>query len=330
MHLTSNPIDWYAARAGGVVSFVLLTIVVLLGIAMSSGMRDERWPRFALQDVHRFAGLLTGTFLVIHIVAIAIDSYLPFSLVSLVVPFTSSYRPVFVGLGIVGAELLLALAVTNRLRDRMPYATWRRLHYLNFVVWGVAAIHGLGTGTDRSTAWLLAIEGLAIIAVLTALGWRVLLARDGIARGRLAAVGAGAALVSVAAIALATGPLRFQPKPWNAAAFTDTLEGQILQQNGTTRGIVSMAGQGRGDQRVILRADLLVGVNQLVDTEFQLEYLPSGLSCRGRVQRIAADGRGFRARCRTTDGRRRVITAHWLAVGAGGVLSGGTVQSAAA
>jgi len=328
VHLTSNPIDWYAARAGGVVAFVLLTIGVLLGIAMSAGLRNERWPRFALQDVHRFAGLLTGTFLVIHIVAIAIDSYLPFSLVSIVIPFTSSYRPVFVGLGIVGAELLLALAVTNRLRDRMPYATWRRLHYLNFAVWGGAVVHGLGTGTDRSTTWLIAIEATALVAVLTALGWRILRAREAVAPGRMAAVGAGAALVAAVAVALATGPLRFHPKPWNAGSFTDTLEGQILQQNGTTRGIVSMAGQGTGDQRVIVRADLLVGVNQLLDTEFQLEYLPSGASCRGRVQKISADGRGFRALCRTADGRRRTITASWLAVESGGALSGGTLQSA--
>ena len=330
MHLTSSPVDWYAARAGGVVAFVLLTVVVLLGIAMSSGLRDERWPRFALQDVHRFAGLLAGTFLVVHVAAIAIDAYLPFSLVSILVPFTSAYRPLFVGLGIVGAELLLALAVTNRLRDRMPYATWRRLHYLNFAVWGAAAIHGLGTGTDRSTPWLLAIEAAAIFAVLTAVGWRVLRARAAVVPGRLAAVGAGAALVSLAAVALATGPLRFHPRPWNAASFTDTLDGQILQQSGTTRGIVSMAGQGHGDQRVIVRADLLVGVSQLLDTEFQLEYLPSGASCHGRVQRIAADGRGFRALCRTRDGRRRVVTAHWAAVEPSGALSGGTLHSAAA
>ena len=329
MHLTSSPIDWYAARAGGVVAFILLTGGVLLGIAMSGGLRNERWPRFAIQDVHRFAGLLTGTFLAIHIVAIAIDSYLPFSIVSIIVPFTSSYRPVFVGLGIVGAELLLALAVTNRLRDRLAYRTWRRMHYLNFAVWTGATVHSLGTGTDRSTTWLLAIEGAAIFAVLTALGWRILRAREATAPVRLAGVAAGAALVSALAVVVATGPLRFHPKPWNPSTFSDTLEGQILQQNGTTRGIVSMAGQGRGGQRVIVRADLLVGVNQLLDTQFQMEYLPSGTACNGRVQNVAADGRGFSARCRAADGRVRVVTARWQAVGNGGALTGGTLRSVA-
>ena len=328
MHLTSRPIDWYAARAGGVVAYVLLTIVVLLGIAMSSGARMERWPRFALKDVHRFAGLLTGTFLVIHIATIAIDSYLPFSLTSLVVPFTSSYRPVFIGLGIIGAELLLALAVTNRLRDRLPYATWRRLHYLNFAVWGAATVHGLGSGTDRGTPWLVAIEATAIGAVLTATGWRVLRARDALTPGRLAAVTAGAVVVAAAAVALVLGPLAFRPHPWNPARFTDALGGRIVQQTGATRGIVSMAGEGTGAQHVLVRADLLVAPARLLDTAFQMEYLPSGAHCRGRVLRITDGGLGFLAHCRIGAGPQHTVRARWDSSD-GGVLSGGTITSAA-
>ena len=135
MHLTSSPVDWYAARAAGVVAYALLTVVVSLGLTMSSRRTLERWPRFALEDVHRFGGLLVGTFIAIHVVTIAIDSYLPFSFAAIVVPFVSSYRPLWVALGIVAAELLLALAITNRLRDRMPYARWRAFHYANFAVW---------------------------------------------------------------------------------------------------------------------------------------------------------------------------------------------------
>ena len=96
----------------------------------------------------------------------------------------------------------------------------------------------------------------------------------------------------------------------------------------TTRGIVSMAGQGTGAQRVLVRADLLVGVQQLIDTEFQMEYLPSGAACRGRVQRIDPGGLGFRARCRMADGRRRSIHARWDSAD-GGVLSGGVIVSRA-
>jgi len=89
VHLTSSPVAWYAARAGGVVAYLLLTTVVLLGLQMSSKRRIQRWPRIAIEDVHRFAAFAAGSFVVIHVVAIAIDSYLPFSLQSLVVPFIS-------------------------------------------------------------------------------------------------------------------------------------------------------------------------------------------------------------------------------------------------
>src|SRR5438034_8370845 len=119
MHLTSSPIDWYAARAGGIAAYLLLSAVVALGATMARRSKPEGWPRFALEDVHRFGGLLVGTFVTIHVVAIAIDSYLPFTLAQVVVPFTDRYRPLWVGLGIVAAELLLALAVTNRYRQRL-------------------------------------------------------------------------------------------------------------------------------------------------------------------------------------------------------------------
>lgn len=119
MHLTSSSIDWYAARAGGVVAYVLLTAVVLLGLTMSSRQRLAHWPRFALEDVHRFGGLLVGAFLAIHIGTIAVDSYLPFSPAALAVPLIASYRPVWTALGIVSAELLIALAISNHYRDRI-------------------------------------------------------------------------------------------------------------------------------------------------------------------------------------------------------------------
>ena len=149
MHLTSSPVDWYAARAGGVVAYILLTVVVLLGLTMSGRQRLDRWPRFALEDVHRFGGLLVGTFLVIHVGTIAIDSYLPSRSTSLACRSSratgrsgrrsASWPP----------SCCAALAITNHYRDRIDRRFWRRAHYLNFAVWGAATAHGIGSGTDR-------------------------------------------------------------------------------------------------------------------------------------------------------------------------------------
>ena len=107
-----------------------------------------------------------------HVVTIAVDSFLPFSLGQLVIPFTATYRPLWTGLGIGAAELLLALAITNHYRKRMPYRFWRSAHYLNFVVWTAASVHGVFSGTDRSAAWLVLIYAIAIGTVVALLAWR--------------------------------------------------------------------------------------------------------------------------------------------------------------
>lgn len=304
MHLTSSPVDWYAARAGGLAAYLLLSAVVVLGATMARKRTLERWPRFALEDVHRFGGLLVGAFVTVHVVAIAIDSYLPFSLGQIVVPFVDRYRPLWVGLGIVAAELLLALAVTNHYRDRLSHRFWRRAHYLNLVVWTAATVHGIASGTDRSAVWLLAVYAPAAGAVTAAIASRLLAGR-----GAPALAGLGAAALVVG---LALGPFRYAPKPWNAAVFREPLSGRILVQQGVTREIVSMAGNGSGAQRVLVRADLLVGTQRLESTAFQLEYLPSGVVCRGRVLHVRPTG--FDAEC-LLRGERRRISADWSLLG---------------
>ena len=249
VHLTSNPVDWYAARAAGLTAYVLLSAGVVLGLTMASHRVFARWPRFGVEDIHRFVGLLVGTFVAIHVVAVAIDAWLPFSLASLIVPFTTRYRPIWVGLGIAAAELLVALAVTNHYRRRLTYRFWRRAHYLNFAVWTGATLHGLGSGTDRSSPWLLTTFAAAAAAVSAAVVWRVGRKRTGTRIGVLACLAAVVAAAVV--VGIGRGPLRFKPNPWNAPRFTETLTGHIAQLNGTTRGIVSMAGEGQGHQRVL-------------------------------------------------------------------------------
>jgi methionine sulfoxide reductase heme-binding subunit len=308
VHLTTSPLDWYAARAAGVAAYTLLTVVVCLGMTMAGRKRLERWPRFALEDVHRFGGLLVGSFVAIHVVTIAVDAYLPFSLTALVVPFVAAYRPIFTALGIVAAELLLALAVTNRYRTRLPYPFWRRAHYLNLAIWGAATAHGLGSGSDRSTPWLMAIFAASSSAVLGIGAWRALRRRA--VPLRVGAVAATLSLAGAGAVVLAaTGPLRFSPKPWNASSFQATLTGQVLRDSGATRALVSAAATAQGQQRALLRADLLVEPNRLAATSFQLEFLPSGLLCTGHVTNVQSFG--FDARCKAGDGTHRVVHASW-------------------
>lgn len=312
MHLTSNPIDWYVARAAGVAAYVMLSCVVLLGLTMAGKKKLLRWPRFAVEDVHRFAGLLVGAFVIVHVATIAIDAWLPFSVTSIIVPLASRYRPLWIALGVVAAELLLALAVTNHYRERLPYRFWRRAHYLNFVVWAAATLHGVGSGTDRSSPWLLALYALATASVGGAIAWRFTRPRlpD---RRSIPLVGVVSAAFATLVVGLGAGPLQFAPQPWNAATFTEPLTGHIAQLSGDSRGIVSMAGEGSGTQRVLVRADLLLKPGRIERTAFQMEYLPSGLRCSGTVTKVHSFS--FTAVCHLPSGASRFVSAEWQSTG---------------
>jgi methionine sulfoxide reductase heme-binding subunit len=166
-------VDWYAARAAGVVAYALVTSGVLLGVLLSGRARLRHWPAFAVTDVHRFVGLLAGVFVAIHVAAVWLDSVVPFSLVQIVVPGLAGYRPLWVALGTISAELLVAVAVANVLRARIGFARWKRWHYLTFVLWATSTVHGIGAGTDASEAWLRLLYVASVASVAGAVAWRL-------------------------------------------------------------------------------------------------------------------------------------------------------------
>jgi sulfoxide reductase heme-binding subunit YedZ len=305
VHVTSSPAIWYAARASGVAAYVVLSLVVSLGLTLGGKAQNRRWPRFSLEDIHRFGGLLVGSLIGIHVLTIAADSFLPFSLTQLLVPFTSTYRPLWTGLGIAAAELLLALAVTNHYRRRLPYGFWRKAHYLNFAIWTLASVHGLMSGTDRGAAWLAILYGVSVASVLVLLLWRF-----GGHVFRAPRVAAAGAVTVVALPLLIVGPLRHSPPVWDAAHVDESLTGSVIRNGTQLQQIVSFVGQAQRPQKLLVRADLLVAPQTLESTSLQLEYLPSGDVCRGRVTNVG--GTSFSGTCRLPNGERRTIEATWV------------------
>jgi sulfoxide reductase heme-binding subunit YedZ len=308
MHVTSSPAIWYAARASGVAAYVVLSIVVCLGLTLGGKAQSRRWPRFSVEDVHRFGGLLVGSLIGVHVLTIAADSFLPFSLTQLLVPFTSSYRPLWTGLGIAAAELLLALAITNHYRKRLPYSFWRKAHYLNFAVWTLASVHGLMSGTDRGAAWLAILYGVSVASVLMLLVWRF--GRSAPGFPRIATTGA---VTVIAVPLLIMGPLRHSAPLWNAAHVKESLTGSVIRNGTETQQIVSFVGRGARPQKLLVRADLLVAPGTLENTS--LQYLPSGDVCRGRVTNVG--GQDFSGTCRLANGEQRRIEASWVPNAAG-------------
>ena len=112
-------------------------------------------------------------FLALHIVTAVADTYVAVGWTAAVVPFTSGYRPLWIGLGTVAFDLLLAVVATSLLRNRLPVGAWRAVHWTVYLSWPVAVAHALGTGTDVGFAWMDVLVGVCVASVLAAVAWRV-------------------------------------------------------------------------------------------------------------------------------------------------------------
>jgi sulfoxide reductase heme-binding subunit YedZ len=197
---------WYLNRGAGTVALLLLTASVVLGIVDVSRWRSDRWPRFVTDALHRNVSLMALGVVALHIVTTVVDSFAPIGLVDAIVPFLSPYRPLWLGLGALAFDILLAVAITSMMRRRLGHGAWRAVHWAAYACWPLALVHGLGTGTDTPLPWMLALTAACVLAVLIAVGWRVAAAAPENTGRRLAA---GALVVGPVALIvwLAGGPL---------------------------------------------------------------------------------------------------------------------------
>ena len=163
---------WYATRGAGIVSLILLTAVVCLGILTSVRWQRPGWPRFLTAQLHESISLLSLVFLAIHIVVAVVDPYTSLGLAA-IVPFASGYRTIWLGLGAVALYLILAIIGTSLIRGWLGHRAWRIVHWLAYAAWPIALVHGIGTGSDTGAIWAWLLNGLCVAAVLGATAWRV-------------------------------------------------------------------------------------------------------------------------------------------------------------
>ncbi len=199
---------WYLTRSTGAMALLLLTLAIALGVVDVKRWSTPRWPRFVVDSLHRNVSLLAMAFLVLHILTSVLDSFASIPLIDAFVPFVGSYRPFWLGLGALAFDLLLAVTITSLLRQRIGYTSWRAIHWLTYASWPIALLHGLGTGSDVQSAWLLALS-LACVAIVAAATLARVLTGPGPKRARLrgAAVGGTGLFAVFLLLWLPSGPL---------------------------------------------------------------------------------------------------------------------------
>jgi methionine sulfoxide reductase heme-binding subunit len=187
MHgITSSTALWYASRATGVVSLVLLSVVMIIGILVNRQGRLPGLPRFAVLGLHRNLSLLAVAFVAVHVISAVGDSFVSISLTAAVIPFVSAYEPFWLGLGAVSIDLMAALILTSLLRRFIGRRTWRAVHWLAYASWPVAVAHSIGSSKDLQNGALLGLAVACILAVAGALAWRLARARAEVPRARRA------------------------------------------------------------------------------------------------------------------------------------------------
>lgn len=165
MNTIWEAVTWDIARAGGFTAYILLTLAVVVGLALSTKLQSpSRWPRLINSELHNFLTLLSTVFLVIHVLAVWLDPFTHFGWNEVLIPFASYYRPIWMAFGIVALYLGIAIGISTLLRKRIGYIWWRRLHVLTLVIFLLTTIHGFFTGSDSQTWW-----GLSIYIVSTVL-----------------------------------------------------------------------------------------------------------------------------------------------------------------
>jgi sulfoxide reductase heme-binding subunit YedZ len=200
---------WYLTRGTGLVALVLLTVTMVLGISQVVRYARPGFPRFIIGGLHKNVSLVAVVFVAIHVVTAVLDTYAPIGIVDAFVPFTGIYRPLWLGLGAVSFDLMLALVITSLVRERIGLRVWRAVHWAAYASWPVALAHSLGTGTDTKVSWVVFVYILCLGAVCAALVWRLVTDWTGVnAKPRLWAGAASAAVVLAVSGWTAGGPLR--------------------------------------------------------------------------------------------------------------------------
>ncbi len=174
MHgITSSTAPWYISRATGVVTLLLMTAVVLLGLLVSRQGKLPGLPRFAVTGLHRNLSLIAAVFALLHVLTAVADSYVHIPLISAFVPFSSPYERFWLSLGAVSMDLAIAVVVTSLARARLSRKTWKAVHWLVYLSWPVAWLHSYGSASDLRGGWLFVLAIADLLLVVAAAGWRL-------------------------------------------------------------------------------------------------------------------------------------------------------------
>lgn len=145
---------WFLSRASAIVAYILLWLSMVFGLLITNKLA-RMWPGGPHAfNLHQHFSLLGLAFALFHGLILMGDQYLRFSLGQVLLPFfTTNYRPLWVGLGQLTFYLMGMVVFSFYIRRRIGSRSWRLIHFLSFIVYAMALMHGIFSGTDAGTGW---------------------------------------------------------------------------------------------------------------------------------------------------------------------------------
>ena len=169
----ANYVWWLAARSAGIVAFLLIAAAVIIGLFLSSNISRRPGLKRNLVKVHQQVALAALATIAAHGILLLGDKWLKAGVTGITIPFTIAYRPVWTGLGILAGYLAVALGPTFYLRRRIGARRWRLIHRATVLVYALAVLHSLGSGTDGGTPWFTAVVIATAIPITALLALRL-------------------------------------------------------------------------------------------------------------------------------------------------------------
>jgi sulfoxide reductase heme-binding subunit YedZ len=164
---------WLLSRSAGIVALVLVAASTLMGLVLANGLVKSPQARKSITTFHEQTANAGLAAIGLHGVTLLGDAFLHPSITQLLIPFTIDYRPVYVGLGILGGYAAALLGLSFYARKRIGGKRWRKLHRATPIVYVLGLIHTLGAGTDAGSSWLRAFMLSTAIASAALLAARV-------------------------------------------------------------------------------------------------------------------------------------------------------------
>ncbi len=165
---------WFVARASGIVAYLLLFFATFWGVALSGKMTKGALKPSFLYGMHQFFPTLAVIFAVIHAGSLLGDQYIGFRPIDLLLPFSTSYAPLWTGLGTLALYLLAALIASFYVRKWIGRRVWRAFHYLAYVAFLLALVHGTMAGSDGGLLAVRTMYLLTGVLILFATSFRIL------------------------------------------------------------------------------------------------------------------------------------------------------------